>query len=95
MPTPWQNVYVDVWGVLILRVVGLLALAHKNPLVTPLVLRVLGKKNQKKKKKELPPRYGASWRRMDHTKAIRTPFSECSRVPTTMRRLSRLCGHSV
>jgi len=51
MPTPWQNVYGVVWGVLILRVVGLLALAHKNPLVTPLVLRVLGKKIKKKRKK--------------------------------------------
>ena len=51
MPNPWKNVYGVVCGVLILRVVGLLALAHKNPLVTPLVLRVLGKKNQKKKEK--------------------------------------------
>jgi hypothetical protein len=51
MPTPWQNVYGVVWGVLILRVVGLLALAHKNPLVTPLVLRVLGEKKSKKKEK--------------------------------------------
>ena len=49
MPTPWQNVFGVVWGVLILRVVGLLALAHVNPLVTPLVLRVLGKKKERKK----------------------------------------------
>jgi hypothetical protein len=62
---------------------------------TPGFASVGEKKSKKKKKKELPPRYGASWRRMDHTKAIRTPFSECSRVHTTMRRLSRLCGHSV
>ena len=48
MPTPWQNVFGVVWGVLILRIVGLLALAHENPLVTPLVLRVLGEKKKKK-----------------------------------------------
>ena len=53
MPTPWQNVFGVVWGVLILRIVGLLELAHGNPLVTPLVLRVLGKK---KKEKELRPK---------------------------------------
>jgi hypothetical protein len=49
MPTPWQNVFGVVWGVLILRIVGLLELAHGNPLVTPLVLRVLGKKKERKR----------------------------------------------
>ena len=57
MPTPWQNVFGVVWGVLILRIVGLLELAHGNPLVTPLVLRVLGKK---KKEKEAVAETGAA-----------------------------------
>ena len=46
-----------VWGVLILRVVGLLMLAHKEPLSNTRGVASVGEKIQKKKeKKELHPR---------------------------------------
>ena len=48
-----------------------------NPLVTPLVLRVLRKK---RKKELLRPGDGASWRRVYHTKAYARPsqrVAEC------------------
>ena len=65
MPTPWQNVYGVVWGVLILRVVGLLMLAHKEPLSnTPGVASVGGKKskkNQKKAASEMLEQAGVAW----------------------------------
>ena len=48
MPTPWQDVFNVVWGVLILRVVGLLVLAHENPLSnTPGIASVGGEKKKK------------------------------------------------
>ena len=48
MPTPWQNVYGVVWGVLILRVVELLALVHRKPLSnTPGIASVGGKKEKR------------------------------------------------
>ena len=60
-----------VWGVLILRIVGLLALAHGKPLSnTPGIASVGGKK---RKKELLRPGDGASWRRMylrRHTHAL-------------------------
>ena len=77
MPTPWQNVYGVVWGVLILRVVELLALVHRKPLSKTPGMQVLGKK---RKKELLRPGYGASWRRMYHTKAYARPsqrVAEC------------------
>ena len=43
------------------------------------------RKIKKKIKKSCIRDVGASWRRMYHTKAIRTPFSRCNRVHTTMR----------
>ena len=48
MPTPWQDVYSVVWGVLILRVVDIWRVPTRTPLVTPLVLRVLEEKKIKK-----------------------------------------------
>ena len=56
MPTPWQNVYGVVWGVLILRVVGLLMLAHKEPLSNTPGVASVGEKIKKKIKKKLHPR---------------------------------------
>ena len=56
MPIPWQNVYGVVWGVLILRVVGLLMLAHKEPLSNTPGVASVGEKIKKKRKKELHPR---------------------------------------
>jgi hypothetical protein len=69
MPTPWQDVYSVVWGVLILRVVDIWRVPTRTPLVTPLVLRVL----EEKKKEKLRPRDGASWRRMYLSKAYARP----------------------
>ena len=47
MPTPWQNVCDIVWGVLILYEVGMLVLAHENPLSnTPGIASVGGKKEK-------------------------------------------------
>ena len=57
MPTPWQNVYGVVWGVLILRVVGLLMLAHKEPLSNTPGVASVGREGIKKGGKELYPRY--------------------------------------
>jgi len=45
---------------------------------------------EKKERKRSCGRNWRSWRRMDHTKAVRTPFPLCSRVHTTVGRLSRL-----
>ena len=56
MPTPWQNVYGVVWGVLILRVVGLLMLAHKEPLSNTPGVASVGEKIKKKNQKKLHPR---------------------------------------
>ena len=48
MPTPWQYVFRVVWGVIILRVVGLLALAHENPLSNTPGIASVGRKKEKK-----------------------------------------------
>ena len=48
MPTPWQNVFGVVWGVLILRIVGLLALAHGKPLSNTPGIASVGEKKRKK-----------------------------------------------
>ena len=70
MPTPWQNVYGVVWGVLILRVVERLALVHRKPLSnTPGIATV----EEKRKKELLRPGDGANWHRMYHTKAYARP----------------------
>ena len=79
MPTPWQNVYGVVWGVLILRVVELLALVHRKPLSNTPGIASVGEKKEKKKEL-LQPGDGASWRRMYHTKAYARPsqrVAEC------------------
>ena len=69
MPTPWQDVYSVVWGVLILRVVDIWRVPTMNPLSnTPGIASVGGKK-----KKKLHPRNGASWRRMYLSKAYARP----------------------
>ena len=48
MPTPWQDVYSVVWGVLILRVVDIWRVPTMNPLSnTPGIASVGGKKNKK------------------------------------------------
>ena len=47
MPTPWQNVFRVVWGVLILRVVGLLALAHGKSLSNTPGIPIVGEKRIK------------------------------------------------
>ena len=47
MPTPWQNVYGVVWGVLILRVVELLALVHMKPLSNTPGIASVGEKRKK------------------------------------------------
>lgn len=67
----------------------------REPLSNTPGIASVGEKKEKKEKKSCVRDVGASWRRMNHTKAIRTPFSQCNRVHTTVRRLSRLCGHSV
>ena len=59
MPTPWQNVFNVVWGVLILCVVGLFVLAHEKTLSNTPGIAIVGKK-KKKKKKLLHPRHEAS-----------------------------------
>ena len=65
MPTPWQNVYGVVWGVLILRVVGLLMLAHKEPLSNTPGVASVGEKNKKKNQKkaasEMLEQAGVAW----------------------------------
>ena len=48
MPTPWQNVYGVVWGVLILRVVELLALVHRKPLSNTPGIASVGEKKEKR-----------------------------------------------
>lgn len=48
MPTPWQDVYSVVWGVLILRVVDIWRVPTMNPLSnTPGIASVGGEKNKK------------------------------------------------
>ena len=81
MPTPWQNVLRVDWGVLILRVVGLLPLAHENPFSnTPGIASVGAKKEKRAASQE--------WSKLTlhvSVEGLRTPFSRCSRVHTMAR----------
>jgi hypothetical protein len=53
MPTPWQDVYSVVWGVLILRVVDIWRVPTRNPLSnTPGIASVGGKRKEKKRKEK-------------------------------------------
>ena len=82
MPTPWQDVYSVVWGVLILRVVDIWRVPTRNPLSnTPGIASVGGKKKRKKAA-------SSKWSKLASyvsVEGIRTPFSQCSSVLTTVR----------
>ena len=81
MPTPWQDVYSVVWGVLILRVVDIWRVHTMNPLSnTPGIASVGGKKNKKAA--------SSKWSKLASyvsVEGIRTPFSQYSSVLTTVR----------
>lgn len=83
MPTPWQDVYSVVWGVLILRVVDIWRVPTMNPLSnTPGIASVGGKKRKKKKAAS------SKWSKLASyvsVEGIRTPFSQYSSVLTTVR----------
>jgi hypothetical protein len=81
MPTPWQDVYSVVWGVLILRVVDIWRVPTMNPLSnTPGIASVGGKKKKKAA--------SSKWSKLASyvsVEGIRTPFSQYSSVLTTVR----------